>query len=237
MEKKIEKLVKKFKWVILGVCIILFYTIVVTVIFNGNIDNTIAIDTKVYDFISKYLIKDVVTPIAKFVTNFANPIVLGVISLIILVVVKNKKFGISVGLNLIISVLINVIVKNFLQRPRPVGNRLIDEWGYSLPSGHSMVSLCFYGLLMYLIYRTIKNKYLKYGLIIFLSLLILCIGISRIYLGVHYTTDVLAGFLVAIPYLIIFIMCVKKLIFKDDLKEELNIESKKSKNKEEVKEK
>lgn len=67
-----------------------------------------------------------------------------------------------------------------------------------------MVSMAFYGLLIYLIYTNVKNKYLKVILIVLLSLLIVMIGISRIYLGVHYTSDVLAGFLMAISYLIVY---------------------------------
>ena len=75
-----------------------------------------------------------------------------------------------------------------------------------------MVSMAFYGYLMYLIYKYIKNKYLKYSLIILLGILICLIGISRIYLGVHYTSDVLAGFLISIPYLIVYISIAKKYV-------------------------
>ena len=65
---------------------------------------------------------------------------------------------------------------------------------------------------MYLIYKYIKNKYLKYSLIILLGILICLIGISRIYLGVHYTSDVVAGFLISIPYLIVYISIAKKYV-------------------------
>ena len=71
-----------------------------------------------------------------------------------------------------------------------------------------MVSMAFYGFLIYLIYKNVKNKYAKTFLITLLTLLIIGIGASRIYLGVHYTSDVLAGFLVAIAYLIIYIHAI-----------------------------
>lgn len=74
-----------------------------------------------------------------------------------------------------------------------------------------MASMAFYGYLIYLIYKHIENKYIKWTLIALLSILIYTIGVSRIYLGVHYTSDVLGGFLISISYLIIYINLVKKI--------------------------
>ena len=127
-----------------------------------------------------------------------------VFATILSIVIKNKKTGILIWANLGISTLLNQILKYIVQRPRPTEFRIIDESGYSFPSGHSMVSAAFYGFLIYLIYKNVKNKYLKWTLITMLSILIISIGTSRIYLGVHYTSDVLAGFLISISYLIIF---------------------------------
>ena len=101
-----------------------------------------------------------------------------------------------------------------MQRPRPTEFRLIEETGYSFPSGHSMISLAFYGYLIYLIYKYINNKHLKRILIIILSTLICIIGVSRIYLGVHYTSDVLGGFLISIAYLIIYIELINKFVLE-----------------------
>ena len=167
-----------------------------------------------YEIISKFLISDFVTPIAKFITNFGGAIFLIVLTIVLFIVIKNKKIGVSIFSNLVIVTILNQLLKGILQRPRPTEYRIIEETGYSFPSGHSMISMAFYGYLIYLIYKYVKNKYIKWISIVVLSLLICTIGISRIYLGVHYTSDVLGGFLISISYLVIFISAVNKFIIE-----------------------
>lgn len=75
-----------------------------------------------------------------------------------------------------------------------------------------MVGMAFYGYLIYLIYKYVNNKSLKYTLITILSALIIIIGTSRIYLGVHYTSDVIAGFLISISYLVVYTSLTKRFI-------------------------
>ncbi|MBO5004180.1 MAG: phosphatase PAP2 family protein [Clostridia bacterium] len=205
MEKLKKFLLENWKWIILFICVISFIFLVEDVM-----DSDIMVfDAKWYNFISLHLISDVITPVAKFITNFGSAYWLIGFSIFLLFVIKNRKIGISILLNLGISTITNYTLKQILQRPRPTEFRIIDESGYSLPSGHSMVSMAFYGYLIYLVYKNIKNKYIRISLITFLSILIVSIGISRIYLGVHYTSDVIAGFLVAIAYLIIYTNTIK----------------------------
>lgn len=207
--KKIKEIIiKNWKWIILFVCIVGFLLLAEDV-FHKEIMNG---DVIGYQFISTYLISDFVTPAAKFITNFGGASFLIIISVILFFLIKNKKIGIAIWGNLVIATGLNIVLKRILQRPRPDEFRIINESGYSFPSGHSMISMAFYGFLIYLIYKNIKNKYLKWILIAILMLLIISIGISRIYLGVHYTSDVLAGFLIAISYLIIYTNIVKKFI-------------------------
>lgn len=207
-EKKTKKFIKKnLKWIILFICLIGFLALAEDV-FNKEIMNG---DIIGYKFISTYLISDFATPIAKFITNFGGAIFLIGIAVILFIVIKNKKIGISIITNLGIITILNQLLKRILQRPRPEEFRIINESGYSFPSGHSMISMAFYGYLIYLIYKYVKNKYLKWFLITILGILIVNIGISRIYLGVHYTSDVLAGFLISISYLIVYISIVNKL--------------------------
>ena len=130
--------------------------------------------------------------------------VITILTIVLLITLK-KKQKIMVISNVIIITILNQLLKILFMRPRPEIMRLIEEQGYSFPSDHSMVSTAFYGLLIYLIYKNVKNKYIKYTLCAILSILILIIGLSRIYLGVHYASDVIGGICFSIAYLIIFI--------------------------------
>ena len=205
-EKLKEFIVKNLKWVVLFICLIGFFALAEDV-FNKEIMNG---DIVGYKLVSTFLISDFATPIAKFITNFGGAIILIGLAFMLFIFIKNKKIGVSIISNLAIITLLNQLLKRIVQRPRPTEFRIVEESGYSFPSGHSMVSMAFYGYLIYLIYKYVKNKYLKWISIILLSILICSIGISRIYLGVHYTSDVLGGFFISISYLIIYISAVNK---------------------------
>lgn len=86
---------------------------------------------------------------------------------------------------------------------------IVNERGFSFPSGHSFVSITFYGFLIYLVYNSNYKSETKFILISLLLVLILMIGISRIYLGVHYPSDVIGGFVGGLAYLLIFIEIIK----------------------------
>ena len=211
MKKKIKEFItKNLKWIILFICLIGFLAIAEDV-FNKEIMSG---DIIGYKLVSTFLISDFATPIAKFITNFGGAIFLIALTIVLLVLIKNKKIGISIFSNLVIVTILNQLLKAILQRPRPTEYRIVEETGYSFPSGHSMVSMAFYGYLIYLIYKYVKNKYIKWISIVLLSILVCSIGISRIYLGVHYTSDVLGGFLISIAYLIIYIELINKFVLE-----------------------
>ena len=211
MKAKVKEfIVKNLKWIILFLCLVGFLALAEDVfhkeIMSGDIIG--------YNIISKFLISDFVTPIAKFITNFGGAISFIILTIVLFLVIKNKKIGLSIFLNLVIVIVLNQLLKIILQRPRPTDFRIIEETGYSFPSGHSMVSMAFYGYLIYLIYKYVKNKYVKWISIVLLGILICSIGISRIYLGVHYTSDVLGGFLISVSYLVIYISSVNKFLIE-----------------------
>lgn len=207
--EKIKKLLDgKWKWILLFSCLV-FFLMIAEDVFDQEIRE---FDAKGYQLVTTLFFSDAMIPITKWLTHFGGAIFLILLSIFLLLIIKNKKMGWSVFTNLAVVVGLNQFLKYIIQRPRPEEYRLIEESGYSFPSGHSMVSMAFYGYLIYLIYRHIKNQYLKWTLIISLGILICLIGISRIYLGVHYTSDVLAGFLMALSYLVIYTRIARKVI-------------------------
>ena len=154
------------------------------------------------------------TKIFLIITNLGSPYVLILLTLLSFLL-KNKKLSFIITGNLGLITIINQVLKFIVKRPRPSDLFLIVETGYSFPSGHSMVSLSFYGLLIYFIYKYFKNKKLKIFFITLLSLIIVLIGVSRVYLGVHFVSDVISGFLLSLSYLIIFIKVINKFILKE----------------------
>lgn len=209
MFEKIKKtVIHNGKWIICFICLILFLALAEDVFHHEIMKG----DVIGYQLVSMYLIHHSLTPIMKIITWFGSAPCLILITLFCFLWIKNKKIGCLIGTNLVLVTILNQILKFILQRPRPTEFRIINEVGYSFPSGHSMISMAFYGLFIYFIWKKVKTKSLKVLLTILLSLFILAIGISRIYLGVHYTSDVIAGFLVATSYLILYINFTNKFI-------------------------
>ena len=162
------------------------------------------IDDFVYSLV-KPLISNDMTNIMQFITFFSDPIWCILLSCLMILFVKNKKISKAFLLNLILVFLLNYVLKILFSRNRPADINLIVETGFSFPSGHAMMSLGIYGFLIYLLLLSDKNKISQIIGTVSLVLLIFLIGISRIYLGVHYATDVIAGFVISASYLLLFI--------------------------------
>lgn len=194
-----KKFLKKYgKWFI--VAILLFIFVFITWLLLK--DQLREFDTIIYNFIIS-IKSPLITQLFKGITFFASPIFLIILSIFLFFIFKNKKYGLLSAVNLIVITLINQILKFIFTRPRPFEWMLIEESGYSFPSGHAMVSMGFYGMLIFLTWQTNISKHAKRIWTVILSLLIVLIGISRIYLGVHYASDIAAGFTLSLSYLII----------------------------------
>ncbi|GAB3200780.1 undecaprenyl-diphosphatase [Pontibacter aydingkolensis] len=104
--------------------------------------------------------------------------------------------------------------KTFISRARPADVAYYEVVHYSFPSGHATTALALYGLLAYFLYRHYdKNRYQR--LCLWLAvILILLVGFSRIYLGVHYLSDVLAGFLLGLLWMLVGVSLVEVMMYR-----------------------
>lgn len=117
---------------------------------------------------------------------------------------------------IISTLLLNQVMKWVFNRPRPADdNHLtsIADWSLSYPSGHSMLSIAFYGFLIYITFKYIKRAWVKWTLTTLFLFLIISIGTSRVYLGVHYPSDVVAGYLAGLLWLAICIAGMRSINF------------------------
>ncbi len=128
-------------------------------------------------------------------------VIVAVVGILLAAMLGHRKelvlFGFSVGG----AALLNTVLKSTFQRERPTLHRLAEETGYSFPSGHSMAAFALYGVLAFLLWRHVKSRKGRLILIVSAVLLVISIGLSRIYLGVHYPSDVLAGYLASMVWL------------------------------------
>lgn len=109
---------------------------------------------------------------------------------------------------------LNGMIKNIINRERPMIAVEVNAVGHSFPSGHAMISMVCYGLLGYFIARSIKSKSLSFVIQIIFSFTIFIIGISRYILNVHYITDIVAGFVIGFILLIGFIYLYERFPYK-----------------------
>jgi undecaprenyl-diphosphatase len=166
------------------------------------------------NFITRY-INDGNTEIMKVFSflgdhRFLIPVNLSLI-FYFLFIKKHRWYSIKIPAVAISGVVLMFILKHLFNRERPLTPLLEPARGLSFPSGHSLMSFTFYGLMIYLVWTNIENKLLSSVLVTGLLLIILFIGISRIYLEVHYATDVIAGFCMGLMWLVLSLYVLDKM--------------------------
>ena len=120
-----------------------------------------------------------------------------VVLIVYLLVARQYRMAMVVVVALVATALATDHVKDLIQRPRPSGEPLVSAQGYSFPSGHSIMSAVAYGLVALVIWRSGLSAGSRRTCVILLGILVVLVGLSRIALGVHYASDVLASWLAA----------------------------------------
>ncbi|MBC7535160.1 MAG: phosphatase PAP2 family protein [Ferruginibacter sp.] len=169
-------------------------------------DKNTSFDEQVFSLINPY-INSRNTRLMQFITFFgshffllpANIILAG----IFLFIKKHRWYSLKIAAVSITSTAVMFLLKGLLQRQRPLVPVISNVHGYSFPSGHSFSSLVFFGMLGYIVFRTMKNKWIKWLLMLCCFGAALLVGFSRIYLKLHYTSDVIAGLCLGIIWLLL----------------------------------
>lgn len=171
-------------------------------------DTLIKADLRIINLISQYRNPNL-SQFMLFITHLAKAQVVSVaviFSLIILFLLNKWSYLKSLLISVVGGELFVWIIKNIIDRPRPpLTSALVTETSYSFPSGHSFVAVAFYGLITFFIFESLKKKYLKVLTLISGLTLIILIGFSRIYLGAHWPSDILASYASGLAWLSIII--------------------------------
>ena len=189
---------KKNKIILLILTIILYIVNTMLVISNKYL----IIDDRVHAFIRKPAGPGM-EKVMKVFTFFGSGtfiVLLALVLLIVYIVKHQKNKAIIVGGSIALSTIVNNIVKVIIRRPRPEYITVVEK-SFSYPSGHVMASTTLYGIIIYLICKSDLKKPLKALYSILLSILVILVGISRIYLGAHYFSDVFGAILLSLSLL------------------------------------
>lgn len=182
-----------------ALCIIIFVILLIAVV-TGS---AYGFDDPVREFIYS-LRSDTLTVIMKIITYMGNWQIVTLLCIVLLAIKKTRcTYGVPVAAGAIFVTVLNKVIKSIVARPRPdVSLHLIEQGGMSFPSGHAITSMFVYGMLIYLLYVGLQNMQsrrdiVRIVLMIILAIPMIFVGVSRVYLGVHYPTDVLAGWCLA----------------------------------------
>jgi membrane-associated phospholipid phosphatase len=172
----------------------------------------LTIITEIQSFISVKMTS--VMEVFTFIGSASGIISIAIVTIIIMLFNKKWWECVFFVIAVIGSTLFNSLLKWVFHRARPTIHPLVTETGYSFPSGHSMSSIVTYGMIMVFLVLFFNKAWSKTLIILVFSLLILLIGISRIYLGVHYPSDVIAGFSAGGTWLIVCLIFLRLIVAK-----------------------
>lgn len=207
-------------WAVFWGCLLLFLYMANEVFRQGDT----GLDDALFRFADSHT-SPPVTRMMIFISFFASAEYLMVVPPLVVLVFSFYKglrwLALKVLLISMSSAVLNQVMKGIFERPRPAF-AMLEQSGLSFPSGHAMIGGAFYGLLIYIVWRTVQDRVLRWVLTVLLTLLILLIGYSRIYLKVHYATDVLAGYAMGFLWLLLSVYFMSRLerVFVKKVEEE-----------------
>jgi len=144
------------------------------------------------------------TSVAKTVSSLGTWKFYALIAVLLFSIPFTRGIALLSTFVLTVSALINQLLKMFFLIDRPDINRLIEITGYSFPSGHSQNAMAFIGFTALAFYGVLEKKRNKFIVCTVAVMFILLMGFSRIYLGVHYATDILGGYICGLAIIVIF---------------------------------
>lgn len=174
--------------------VVLFFATIVFIYMSNNYDSLVmrSIDNNILMWLHEYT-QFFMVYFFEFVTLMGGWQMVILISIILLIIERDKIQVLLIPSITVMSVIINETIKNVIMRPRPNVMALSHASGYSMPSGHSLTAVVFYGLIIIFLVAKIKDEKYRKLINVLLTVLITLIGFSRVYLRVHYFSDVVAG--------------------------------------------
>lgn len=198
---------KKKRGVIFAAGLVLFVLLAILMV-TGNLQ---WFDDPIREWV--YSIRNpALTEVLKVITYMGNWQTITLLCIVLLLFRKTRlRYGVPVSAGAIFVTIFNRIIKLIFKRPRPEESlHLIEEGGYSFTSGHSITSMVVFGLLIYLVRKYVRNRKAANILTAALAVPWIFIGLSRIYMGVHFPSDVLAGWALGAAVLVGVIVIVEK---------------------------
>jgi membrane-associated phospholipid phosphatase len=202
---------RRFEFVSLSLLLGLATAIITLIFFGWLADEALEGDARNFDDVTRAAVHQFATPLLTAIMRgfsfVGSTIALSLGTIFVVVQFARRKWGREARLFAITMIgagLLNITLKLAFKRPRPAPFfNLSPPETYSFPSGHSLTSAVFFGALAAILTARIKSRRVRVAMWIVASAMFLLIGLSRIYLGVHYTTDVIAGFAAALIWILV----------------------------------
>ena len=166
------------------------------------------------------------TSFFKVFTHLGSFYTLAILTLVGVILIwfikKDKRTSTFYAITFMVVCVANFIVKRIVKRIRPEHLMIIKETGFSFPSGHAMMTFAFFFLVAHFVWVMVKNKSLKISLVVLCAGVIGLVSFSRIYLGVHYLSDILAGWLLTFALVGFGLIIYNSKLFRKKVKNEEN---------------